>query len=562
MSTYSYVDERDVTAGRAVRGQLPQPITQFDRARSSRLLKTPPTRLRQGFGEAAPVTSDPVTSDSDPCPRLWKTGTSPYTHAVTRVRAANNRPLAPAGRYVLYWMTSFRRLRSNFALEQAVGHARELNRPLVILEALRCDYRWASDRLHRFVIDGMAEHARALAGTRVRYVPYVEPSRGAGKGFLAALAADACVVVTDDYPCFFLPRMIAAAGKSLNVRLEAVDSNGLLPIRATDRPFSTAHAFRAYVQRTLRSHLAHWPAEIDFADLPKPPSLTAVTQRWRSTPLSALAHPKSLLARLPIDHSVAPVQSATGGEIAAASALERFVRHRLARYADDQRHPDADATSHLSPYLHSGHSSAHDIFAAVMKAERWTTRRLATTSRGARDGWWGVRAGANAFLDQLVTWRELGFNLCVTRPDDYKSLDALPTWARATLDRHRRDRRRYTYTRDELADARTHDDIWNAAQRQLVRDGWMHNYLRMLWGKKILEWSRSPAAALETMIDLMNRYALDGRDPNSYSGYLWTLGLFDRPWGPEREIFGTVRYMSSDNTRRKLRLSGYLAKYR
>jgi deoxyribodipyrimidine photo-lyase len=201
------------------------------------------------------------------------------------------------------------------------------------------------------------------------------------------------------------------------------------------------------------------------------------------------------------------------------------------------------------------------VFAAVMKAERWTTRRLASTSRGAREGWWGVGAGANAFLDQLVTWRELGFNFCVTRPDDYDGLDALPAWARTTLDRHRHDRRRHVYTRAELADARTDDPIWNAAQRQLVRDGWMHNYLRMLWGKKILEWSRSPAAALETMIDLMNRHALDGRDPNSYSGYLWTLGLFDRPWGPEREIFGTVRYMSSENTRRKLRLSAYLAKY-
>jgi len=303
---------------------------------------------------------------------------------VSRVRAANNNPIAPAGRYVLYWMTNFRRLRSNFALEQAVVHARELNRPLVILEALRCDYRWASDRLHRFVIDGMAEHARALGGTRVRYLPYVEPSRGAGKGLLAALADDASVVVTDDYPCFFLPRMIAAAARRLNVRVETVDSNGLLPIRATDRSFATAHAFRAYVQRTLRSQLVHWPAEIDFADLPKPPSLRAIADRWPSTPLSALARPNSLLARLPIDHTVAPVQSVPGGEVAARRVLERFVHNRLARYADDQRHPDADGTSHLSPYLHFGHLSAHEVFAAVMKAERWTTRRLATTSRGAR----------------------------------------------------------------------------------------------------------------------------------------------------------------------------------
>jgi deoxyribodipyrimidine photo-lyase len=201
------------------------------------------------------------------------------------------------------------------------------------------------------------------------------------------------------------------------------------------------------------------------------------------------------------------------------------------------------------------------VFSAVMTAERWTTRKLGRAATGARQGWWGVPAGAEAFLDQLITWRELGFNMCATRPRDPARFSSLPGWAIATLERHARDRRRWIYSRDQLASAATHDAVWNAAQRQLTRDGWMHNYLRMLWGKKILEWSASPEEALETMTAIMNEQALDGCDPNSYSGYFWTLGRYDRPWAPERPIFGTVRYMSSDNTRRKLKMTNFMEEY-
>jgi deoxyribodipyrimidine photo-lyase len=167
---------------------------------------------------------------------------------------------------------------------------------------------------------------------------------------------------------------------------------------------------------------------------------------------------------------------------------------------------------------------------------------------------------AEAFLDQLVTWRELGFNFC-SRRDDYDRFDSLPDWARRSLAEHAADPREHVYSVDELAAARTHDPLWNAAQRQLVREGRIHNYLRMLWGKKILQWARSPEDALEAMIELNNRYALDGRDPNSYSGISWVLGRFDRPWAPERPIFGKIRYMSSENTARKLKVKEYIRRY-
>jgi deoxyribodipyrimidine photo-lyase len=180
--------------------------------------------------------------------------------------------------------------------------------------------------------------------------------------------------------------------------------------------------------------------------------------------------------------------------------------------------------------------------------------------RGKRSGWWGLSADAEAFLDELVTWRELGLNFCAQRAD-YDRYESLPAWARATLERHARDRRPHVYALEQLERAQTHDELWNAAQNQLRVEGRIHNYLRMLWGKKILHWSASPREALAILIELNNKHALDGRDPNSYSGIFWTLGRFDRPWGPEREVFGTVRYMSSESTRRKLRVEDYVARW-
>jgi deoxyribodipyrimidine photo-lyase len=233
---------------------------------------------------------------------------------------------------------------------------------------------------------------------------------------------------------------------------------------------------------------------------------------------------------------------------------------RLSGYAGDRNHPDEGATSGLSPYLHFGHVSSHQIFSELMGREDWDTDRLAGAANGKRSGWWGVSESGEALLDQLITWRELGFNMSAQH-DDYDRYESLPAWAQKTLAEHAGDPRPYLYTLEELEGARTHDRIWNAAQTELVREGRLHNYMRMLWGKKILEWSPQPQDALRVMIELNNKYALDGRDPNSYSGIFWCLGRYDRPWGPERPIFGKIRYMSSENTARKLRLSAYLERY-
>jgi deoxyribodipyrimidine photo-lyase len=248
-----------------------------------------------------------------------------------------------------------------------------------------------------------------------------------------------------------------------------------------------------------------------------------------------------------------------GGSDAAIRALRKFLDLNLPRYAERHNHPEDDCTSRLSPYLHFGHISAHQVFAELMTRERWTSRRLAKRGGGTRDGWWGVSASAEVFLDQLVVWRELAYNGCEWTLN-YEDYESLPEWAKQTLAAHASDRRSHRYGFATLDAAETHDEVWNAAQRQLKNEGWFHGYLRMLWGKKILEWSPSPQAALDRMRRLMDRYSLDGRDPNSYAGYTWVLGRYDRPW-PERPIFGTVRMMTSGSAKRKLRMKEFLGRY-
>jgi deoxyribodipyrimidine photo-lyase len=464
-----------------------------------------------------------------------------------------------AGDYVLYWMIAARRTRWSPALERAVALAREHRRPLLVLEGLRIGYRWASVRFHRFVVEGMADQARAFAAAGVRYHAYVEPSPGAGKGLLEALAARAVAVVTDDYPAFFLPAAVAAAAgklEALGVRLEVVDGNGLLPLAARGRLFTTAASFRRHLQKVLPVHLERFPAEdplsgydLGLAELP-----AGVAERWLHA-ADLLEAPSSVTSLGLPGPGPAP---ATGGSVAGGGVRDDFVQHRLERYAE-RNHPDADVSSELSAHLHFGHVSAHDVVWRVLDREGWTPARLGAVT-GSREGWWGLSAPAEAFLDEVVTWRELGYVFCREQPR-YDTYDANPGWARATLRQHQGDPRPKVYDPAQLEAADTADPIWNAAQRQLREEGRIHNYLRMLWGKRVLEWTQTPEEAWDVLIELNNRYALDGRDPNSYSGIGWVFGRFDRAWGPERPIFGKVRYMSSASTRRKLRLDRWLAKW-
>jgi len=325
--------------------------------------------------------------------------------------------------------------------------------------------------------------------------------------------------------------------------------------------FKRAHSFRRFLQQTLPEHLAVGPSRKPLRRL-RSRSVAALpmalTHRWApfESDWGGIAE---IIAEIPLDHSVGVVPYA-GGSKAAVKALRTFLETRLAAYGERRNHPDDDATSGLSPYLHFGHLSVHQVLDRVAANTAWSPADVDYHKAGMRNGWWGLPATVEEFLDELVTWRELGFNASWHDPL-YDRFESLPDWAQQTLGEHARDPRPYACPLSGLEGANTHDALWNAAQRQLLREGRIHNYLRMLWGKKILEWTESPARALEVMIHLNNKYAVDGRDPNSYSGIFWVLGRYDRPWGPERQIFGKVRYMTSRSAMRKLRVKEYLNRY-
>ncbi len=467
------------------------------------------------------------------------------------------------GDYVVYWMLAQRRTRYNFGLQHAAMRARELGKPLLVVEALSCSYRWAGDRHHAFAIEGMRANQAALAEQGVAYFPYVEPAPDEGKGLHGALAARACLYVTDHWPCFHMPKWAALVAEEIDVPMETVDSCGILPVRSAQKAFARAHDFRRHVHRTAFESLQAVPLEEPLELLAEDSSHSAgkllpsaVEDRWPATDLGAVD-----LGALPIDHDVAPVASSPGGQDEARKVLARFIDSRLENYLS-RNQPEAEAASGLSPWLHWGHISPHEVLLAVADKEGWDPSAIeGQKATGKREGWWGMSAPAEGFMDELVTWREVCFNTCQERPKDYGKYDALPEFAKKTLEEHAKDRRPSVYSLEEFESASTHDPLWNAAQNQLRREGIIHNYLRMLWGKKILHWTESPREAHRIMVELNNKYCLDGRDPNSWGGIMWVLGRYDRAWGPEREIFGKVRYMTSDNTARKVRVKNYVAEY-
>ncbi len=478
-----------------------------------------------------------------------------------RIRQLNRAPLKQDATFVLYWMTAYRRPFYNFALQRACEWGRKLGKPLLILEALRCDYPFASDRLHSFILQGMADNVEHLSTTAAGYYPYVETETGAGKGLLEVLAKDACLVVGDDHPGFFYPQLLHAAAEKLPIQFEVVDSNGLLPLRGTDKDYPTAYAFRRFLQKELPGQLFDLPHRNPLLNpgLPGPPAIpNDILTRWPAATKQLLAAEQQELNRLPLDHSVAAGDE-RGGFRQAEFYLQRFLAERLPHYLQ-RSEPERQVSSELSPYLHFGHISVHQIATELFAQENWSINRLAPEARGKKSGWWGMSAAAESFLDELVTWRELGFN-AACQLKSYAQYSSLPTWARETLSRHRADPRPYLYSCEQFEQAATHDPLWNAAQNQLRQEGRMQNYLRMLWGKKILEWSSDAETALQTMLRLNDKYALDGRDPNSISGIFWCLGRYDRPWGPERPIFGKIRYMSSENTARKFSVRTYIGRY-
>jgi len=479
---------------------------------------------------------------------------------VTTLKDINPESISDS-KYVVYWMISFKRIGYNFALQRAVEWANQLSQPLLILEPLILDYPMSSIRFHKFTLEGMKEVDEQVSDTKAFYYPFVEQSARESEGLLTEISKHASVVITDDYPTYFVPQMTAKASGEINTRYELVDSNGIVPIRLSEKEYVRAHDFRRYLHKNLEDFIIETPLEkpLDLLNKKFDASLIKDVQaNWIPFDFKN-QNVDNFLENLNIDKTV-EISSIKGGYSNALKQLNKFIEAGYQDYAKYRSDPSKEASSQLSPYFHHGQISTHEVFEKISELESWSPESINPKMVGRREGWWGSSENFESFMDELITWRELGYHTCVRRAN-YNQYSSLPEWALKTLDEHSSDEREYIYSLDELTYSQTHDEIWNAAQNQLRTQGIIQNYLRMLWGKKILEWTPNPQIALSYMITLNDRYSLDGRDPNSYSGVFWILGRYDRAWGPERNIYGKIRYMTSDSTAKKFNLKPYLEKW-
>lgn len=478
-----------------------------------------------------------------------------------RVFVRNNCQPNSNGKFVLYWMQINRRFHYNFALEYAVGWANKLKKPLLILEAFSCDYPWATDRSHTFMMQGMKENLDYAEGQNLNYISFVEETAGQYETLLKTLASNASVLVTDEYPVFIIRERNSRYPKEMDIPYYTVDSNGLIPLGLTKKDPYSAYFFRKIMQKNFIEAYTNPPKNHPLSELENTERITLSDYFIEdlSDGKQAVEHIPDFISKLTINHSVKPVDM-NGARSIAMKMLDEFLEYGLLQYEEKRNHPDEKKTSQLSPWLHFGKISEYEIIRAVLQyqPDGWDLDNI-TFNKGSTGGFFNGNPAIDSFLDEIITWREVGFHFAHHR-EDYNLLSSLPDWALQTLDKHRNDPREWVYSYEELAASETHDEIWNAAQSQLREEGVIHNYLRMLWGKKVIEWTPNPETALEYLIDLNNTYAIDGRDPNSYSGVFWCFGRFDRAW-QERPIFGKLRYMTSESTRKKVKLKQYLNKY-
>lgn len=422
------------------------------------------------------------------------------------------------GDYVLYWMQSSQRVHSNRALEYSIYRANRLSLPVLVLFVLT-DYPEANLRHLAFMLEGLTEVRAELEKRRI----LLTMENGSPPDVVSAFAEDAALVATDCGYQRLQRQWREAAARRIDCPFVEVESNVVVPtglvsgkeewsaatLRRKIRPYLESFLTPIPVQKAVKSSL-HLDAS------PFPPAEDILKQRN-------------------IDRSVPPSPVYRGGYSECKRRLDEFIEHKLADYGDARNDPNRDALSCMSMYLHFGQVSPLEIALAV-------------------EG----RQGEDAYLEELLIRRELAMNFVRYNPD-YDSYSGLPEWVRKTLDEHRDDPREYVYSPEEFERAETHDPYWNAAQREMMVTGKMHGYMRMYWGKKILEWSASPEEAYGTALYLNNKYEIDGRDPNGYAGVAWCFGKHDRPW-KEREVFGKVRYMNANGLKRKFDADGYVGK--
>lgn len=436
-----------------------------------------------------------------------------------------NRKEPRAGDYVLYWMQSAQRAHCNHALEYAVRCANERKKPLLAAFALTGDFPNANLRHYVFMLEGLQETQTALARRNIRLIIQL----GNPPDIMARLAARADLVITDEGYLRIQRQWRTAVAAQIACPLYEVTTNLIVPVEAASEKEN-------YSAATLRPRI--WRRLNDFLT---PLRQTRPHRSSLSLPVESLQieDPLRLARSLKTDDSVPPSPFFRGGRKEALKRLGRFLRNKLADYDTARNDPTRDGQSNLSPYLHFGQISPLEIALAAREADA---------------------EAAAPFLEELIVRRELSHNFVSYNPK-YDQFESLPYWAQRTLQVHSRDKRPVRYTLEQLETASTEDPYWNAAQMEMVLTGKMHGYMRMYWGKKVLEWTRRPEEAFQILLTLNDKYELDGRDPNGYAGIAWCFGKHDRPW-KERPVFGKVRCMNAAGLRRKFNADLYVRKIR
>jgi deoxyribodipyrimidine photo-lyase len=431
------------------------------------------------------------------------------------------------GNCVVYWMQHGQRALHNPALDVAIEVSNELRKPVVVFLAPVPFYPHANLRHYWFLASGIPDIAEGLKERNVGFVLRAYPDHSLIKFCEEVQAA---IVIGDENPLRETEHWRVRAAQLLKIPLWTVDADVVVPSRLLGREHYAARTIRPRINELLPQFLL---------SVNKTPREVSARIPWKRPPrLQSLSAHEDFTAGWSIDRSVSPVEKWQGGTKRALSILKDFVKHGLKMYPKRRNQPELSGTSFLSPYLHLGHISPLTVARAVQAAA-------------------APKAAKQAFLEQLIIRRELSVNF-VRYNAHYDSFECLEPWAHRSFARHAADRRPQLYTDKQLEQAETYDPLWNAAQKQMVLTGWMHNYMRMYWAKKILEWSPSVAVAYQRAMRLNDRYELDGRDPNGYAGIAWAIvGKHDRPWF-ERPIFGQVRYMSYASTSKKFDAASYI----
>ena len=440
------------------------------------------------------------------------------TERVRRLNASN----VKGEKYVLYWMQSSHRVEFNLALEYAFSWANKLDKPLVVFFGLTRSYPAANLRHYAFMLEGLRDVKAQLEDIGVKLVVREQsPELG-----VTALSKDACLTVVDRGYLKTLRQWYSDAAAKMRCSLVQVEDNVLVPVEeASIKEEYSAATLRPKIQKK-RENFLRMPKQQE-------PKKSSLDLKFDSVDLADF---DAVVSALNVDRSVQKA-SFRGGSREAAKRLVDFLENKLPVYADWRNNPTVDFTSKLSAYLHFGQISPVKIALEVLAAD-------------APD------EAKEVYLEELIVRRELAVNY-VYFNERYDSFEGLPNWAKLTLNKHKADKREYLYTVEDLERAETHDLYWNAAQNQMRLTGRMHGYMRMYWGKKILEWTKTPQDAFKTALYLNDKYELDGKDPNGFTGVAWCFGKHDRPW-KERPVFGAVRYMNANGLKRKFDADKYV----